>query len=184
MYKRCILLAVLLAFYSLAGHSQTKDELTKQYNDYFYSQKYIEALEIIEKLLETAPENLDYQREKIKMQSALGHEEAFFQSMIKLRNSSTPGNIKCFFNILSSDMIKKEFSNTLHAYFERKNDEYILTKWDVKLGEKTVSSSQHQELEEKEQGTPKEEKKTEDSKKVMESAIANDNKLASNSAKL
>jgi hypothetical protein len=187
MYKRCILLAVLLAFYSLAGHSQTTKELTKRYNDCFYSQKYPEALDIIEKLLETSPQNLDYRREKIKMQSILGKEEAFFQNMIELRNASITGNIKCFFSILSSEMVNKEFSKTLHTYFKRKNDEYILTKWDLKLSDKAISNNHSSEQLPKEKKSPKKTKKEEEEnipKTSAEASIQPSKSISSGSAKL
>ena len=184
MYKRCILLALLLAFYSLAGHSQTTEELTRRYNDCFYSQKYPEALAIIERLLETSPQNLDYLREKIKMQSILGKEEAFFQNMIELRNASTTGNIKCFFGILSSGMVNKEFSKTLHTYFKRKNDEYILTKWDLKLGNKAISKNKPSEQLPKEKKAPEKPQKENSPQTSTEASIQPNKSISSGSAKL
>ena len=128
---------------------QIGDDLIAQYDEAFFDKDFKKAFIAIEKLLTKAPNNLSFRREYLKMLAATEQKEKFTNGMLELRQKNKKNELNAFFTILKSDVVPRAYVDELKNYFGKKQDFFMLGKWDPDNFRNTIKVTRPKKKEQK-----------------------------------
>ena len=99
------------------------------YNDFFTKKDFLNALVVVESLISSDPQNLNFHREKAKMLAATNQQAEFLAEMQFIRDANTTGDLDIFFSALKHELVPQAMRNDLRQIFAMKKDTSVLLNW-------------------------------------------------------
>lgn len=122
---KLLLYFLLLACYSIA-FSQTSVQI-EAYNKLFYEKKYAEAKDSLLQIFSEDEDNIDFRREKAKLNAFLGETSEFLKEISWLRDSNHNDSVAAIMTIVNHPEIRKEQRDLVFSLFKTRQDTFMLS---------------------------------------------------------
>ncbi|MEW6709543.1 MAG: DnaJ domain-containing protein [Candidatus Riflebacteria bacterium] len=123
-------LKLLICFTFLACYSIVFSQTSAQievYNRLFYEKKYAEAKESLLQIFSENKDNIDFHREKAKLNAFLGETSEFLKEIGWLRDTNHHDSVATIMVVVNHPEIRKEQRDLVFSFFKARQDIFMLS---------------------------------------------------------